>query len=248
MQPISALYTDLSAYYDLMCCDINYQAQSDGVRRIHQIFGNGGKNHLDLACGTGPHMRHFIDAGYRSTGLDLNQPMLNLAKARCPQADFTQGNMCNFTLPQPVDLITCFLYSIHYSQNIELLSQCIQHVYMALNVGGVFCFNAVDKDKICNKTAVRHSILHDNHHFEFESGWHYPGNGNSQALNLRISRTAAKQTDHWHDQHAMVAVSFTELAALLAPWFELHILAHDYDKVVPCNTDSGNAIFVGIKL
>lgn len=34
----NALYTDLSGYYDLMCVDIDYQAQSNCVRRLHQIF------------------------------------------------------------------------------------------------------------------------------------------------------------------------------------------------------------------
>ncbi|MFO8142798.1 MAG: SAM-dependent methyltransferase, partial [Marinobacter sp.] len=37
--PPNALYTDLSGYYDLMCADIDYRAQSNGVRRLHQLFG-----------------------------------------------------------------------------------------------------------------------------------------------------------------------------------------------------------------
>ena len=57
----NALYTDLSGYYDLMCADIDYRAQSLCVQRLHTLFGNGGMTHLDLACGTGPHMRHFLD-------------------------------------------------------------------------------------------------------------------------------------------------------------------------------------------
>ena len=36
----TALHTDLSHYYDLMCADIDYQAQSHCVRRLHQLFGN----------------------------------------------------------------------------------------------------------------------------------------------------------------------------------------------------------------
>jgi ubiquinone/menaquinone biosynthesis C-methylase UbiE len=57
----NTLYTDLSGYYDLMCADIDYLAQSTLVRRLHQLFGNSGVVHLDLACGTGPHVRHFIN-------------------------------------------------------------------------------------------------------------------------------------------------------------------------------------------
>ena len=80
---VNALYTDLSGYYDLMCADIDYQAQSHCIHRLQQLFGNGGARHLDMACGTGPHIRHFIDAGYASSGLDIHQPMLDLAAARC---------------------------------------------------------------------------------------------------------------------------------------------------------------------
>ena len=43
----TALYTDLSHYYDLMCADIDYQAQSHCVRRLHQLFGNQGRRHLE---------------------------------------------------------------------------------------------------------------------------------------------------------------------------------------------------------
>ena len=247
MMSSNALYTDLSGFYDLMCCDINYPAQSNTVQRLHQLLGNGGKTHLDLACGTGPHIRHFIDYGYQSSGLDLNQPMLDLAKARCPQAHFMLQNMCSFTLDQPVDLITCFLYSIHYSANIAQLNQCLASVYAALNAGGMFCFNAVDKDKICNNSAVRHSTTHDDSHFVFESLWHYSGDGEQQALKLRIARTRGENVQLWQDEHPMVAISFARLQALLSPYFEVHILAHDYDKISPWDTTSGNALFACVK-
>lgn len=243
----NALYTDLSGYYDLMCCDINYLAQSRSVIRLHQLFGNGGNNHLDLACGTGPHIRHFLDYGYQSCGLDLNQPMLDLAYARCPQASFMLQDMCHFTLDKPVDLVSCFLYSIHYSASINKLKQCIASVYAALTNGGVFCFNAVDKDKICNDSAVRHSTTYDNSHFVFESLWHYSGNGEQQALKLRIAKTRDNHTQQWQDEHPMVAINFAQLQALLSPYFDVHILAHDYTIISPWDNTSGNALFICVK-
>src|SRR5690606_15568547 len=144
----NALYTDLSGYYDLMCADIDYPAQSHCIQRLQQIFGNGGKTHLDLACGTGLHVRHFIDMGYQSNGLDINQPMLDIAQTRCPEAQFSLQDMSSFSINQPVDLITCFLYSIHYNAGIDKFKECIVSVHRALNTDGVFCFNAVDKHKI----------------------------------------------------------------------------------------------------
>ncbi|MBT2774052.1 class I SAM-dependent methyltransferase [Halomonas sp. ISL-60] len=243
----NALYTDLSGYYDLMCVDIDYRAQSNAIRRLHQMFGNGGTTHLDLACGTGPHVRHFIDAGYQSNGLDFNQPMLDIAAARCPEAQFTRQDMSHFEVGEPSDLITCFLYSIHYNDGIEKLTACISSAHRALASGGIFCFNAVDKDKINNDLFVKHTAKQANDLFTFRSGWHYSGQGEKQSLRLSIEKANADAKQVWNDEHPMVAVNFAELTALLAPYFEVHVFEHNYETIKPWDTTSGNAIFVCVK-
>ncbi|NOH29626.1 class I SAM-dependent DNA methyltransferase [Vibrio mediterranei] len=243
----NSLYTDLSGYYDLMCVDIDYQAQSHNVKRLHQLFGNQGNTHLDLACGTGPHVRHFIDYGYQSSGLDINQPMLDFASVRCPEAQFSLQNMSEFTVTQPLDLITCFLYSIHYCDGIERLKQCINSVFNALSVGGVFCFNAVDRLKINNHSFVQHSAESEGSKFTFRSGWYYEGQGERQALKLNIEKTTGDETQSWFDEHPMVAFTIQELKALLEPLFEVHLFEHDYEKITPWDQQSGNVLAVCIK-
>ncbi|MDX1587401.1 MAG: class I SAM-dependent methyltransferase [Oleiphilaceae bacterium] len=244
----NALYTNLSGYYDLMCADIDYQAQSYAAHRLNRIFGHPGSRHLDLACGTGPHIRHLLDLGYHSTGLDIHPPMLERARIRCPQAQFTAQDMCGFAVAGPVDLVTCFLYSIHYSGSLARLQACIACVHQALNPGGVFCFNAVDKHRIDNRLMVRHTAEFEDSHFVFRSGWHYGGEGERQSLKLSIEKTTDGHTQSWRDEHPMVAVSFEQLQALLQPYFEVHVFEHDYERIVPLAQGSGNALIVGIKL
>ncbi|MDR6235995.1 class I SAM-dependent DNA methyltransferase [Pseudomonas oryzihabitans] len=243
----TALYTDLSAYYDLLCADIDYRAQSEAVLRLQRLFGNGGSRHLDLACGTGPHVRHFLDTGFQSSGLDLNPPMLAQAALRCPEAQFSCQDMCAFELEQPVDLITCFLYSLHYSASLERLQACLERVHAALTPGGLFCFNAVDKRRIDNASAVGHSVERADGYFNFASAWHYPGEGERQQLRLRIERYHAGERQTWQDEHPMVAVDFPELLALLEPCFEVQVLEHDYQRIEPWDGASGNALFVCVK-
>lgn len=245
--PSTALYTDLSNYYDLMCADINYQEQSDYVRRLHQLLGNQGINYLDLACGTGPHLRHFIDFGYKSNGVDINQPMLDIAQVRCPEAQFSQQDMRNLNMVTQMDLISCFLYSIHYNQSIAALMDCIVSVHNALKPGGLFCFNAVDKSKIDNRAGIKRHMSHDGSDFIFQSNWHYCGEGEQQALQLNIDKTTDGITETYHDQHTMVALTFQHLQQLLEPYFEVQIFTHDYQKITPWDTTAGNAIFVAIK-
>lgn len=244
---VNALYTGLSGYYDLMCVDINYQAQSNAIHRLHQLFGNGGSTHLDLACGTGPHVRHFIDFGYTSSGLDINQPMLDIAANRCPEAHFSLQDMSTFEVSDPLDLITCFLYSIHYNDSIAKLSACIASAHKALKAGGVFYFNVVDKQRINNDLFVKHTAKQAEDTFTFRSGWHYSGQGEKQSLRLSIEKANANATQVWNDEHSMVAVSFGELTALLEPYFEVHVFEHNYETITPWDNVSGNAIFVCVK-
>lgn len=243
----TALYTDLSGYYDLMCADINYQEQSDYVRRLHDLLGNQGKDYLDLACGTGPHIRHFIDFGYTVSGVDINQPMLDIAQTRCPEAQFTQQDMSNLDMDSQMDLISCFLYSIHYNQSIATLTECIASVHRALKPGGMFCFNAVDKRTIDNRAGIKRHLSHNHSDFSFQSNWYYSGEGEQQKLQLNIEKTTDGITECWRDQHAMVALTFQHLQQLLEPYFEVHIFAHDYHKIAQWENAAGNAFFVGIK-
>lgn len=243
----TALYTDLSRYYDLMCADIDYREQSEYVQRLARLFGNGGGRHLDLACGTGPHVRHFIDFGYASSGLDIHEPMLALARRRCPEATFLQGDMCRFSVAEPLDLITCYLYSIHYCQSIDNLRHCIAAVHGALNPGGLFCFNAVDRTTIDNGKQVRHAIEHGGSRFVFWSGWHYAGSGEEQQLLVKIEKHSGDAVEVWQDRHAMVAVSFGELRALLQRYFDVHVFEHRCDRIEPWDGVSGNAFFVCVR-
>jgi len=245
--PQTALYTDLSRYYDLMCADIDYREQSEFVRRVHGLLGNQGVDYLDLACGTGPHIAHFMEFGYRAQGMDIHQPMLDIAQQRCPGAQFFCGDMASFAVAQPLDLISCFLYSIHYNADLEKLERCFAQAHKALNAGGMFCFNAVDKDRIDNRPGIKRHLQKDASDFCFQSNWFYPGTGAQQQLQLCIEKTTQGITETWRDHHPMVALSFAEMHALLSGYFEVYCFEHDYRSLLPWNGSSGNAIFVCIK-
>lgn len=45
----------------------------------------------------------------------------------------------------------------------------------------------------------------------------------------------------------MVAVNFAELQSLLAPYFDVQVLEHDYQRLAPWDGRSGNALFACTK-
>lgn len=242
----TALYTDLSHYYDLMCADIDYQAQSHCVRRLHQLFGNQGRRHLDLACGTGPHVRHFLDFGYRSAGLDINQPMLDLARQRCPEAHFSRQDMAGFQVDEPLDLITCFLYSIHYNAGLERLRACLASVHGALADGGVFCFNTVDKGRstIARSSAIPWSI-------EAAASPSVPAGTTAARASARrcasVSRNHGRNDPDLGGRTPHGRPRLRRAAAPVADAFRVQVFEHDYERITPWAGSSGNALFVCVK-
>lgn len=235
------LYADLSGYYDLLCSAIDYRQQCDFAVRVHGLFGNGGHRYLDLACGSGAHLELMSEHGFICSGLDISAPMLALAAQRCPKAQLYLLDMSELSIAQPVDFITCFLYSLHYSHPRQKFTQTLQKVYEALAPGGLFCFDAVDKFCVANDSGHRHSA---NHQLHFQTRWHYSGGGETLHLHVDIR----DQNQRYYEQHLMSALSIVEVEQELnAIGFDVEILERDFERLIPWHGINGNVIFCASK-
>ena len=244
----TALYTDLARYYDLMCADINYQEQSQHAFRLHRLLGAGGNEYLDLACGSGPHVEQFIAMGYNATGLDLNAPMLSIAAQRCPTATFSLQDMSEFSFAQRFDLITCFLYSMHYCYPTEKFQAAAARAYAALNPGGVIYFDAVDKNTIANDQGVSHEHAQGDDVFRFQSRWFYKGNGDLLDLFLRIHKKNGTKQERWQDHQKKLALNKNSMQKILIKiGFEVTVLKRNFDRIEIWDGVAGNVIFVCVK-
>lgn len=244
-----SLYTDLSSFYDLFCAEVDYEAQSSFTQRVFACFASSnGRDYLDLACGTGQHMEWMERYGFAATGLDNSTQMLERAGLRCPSAQLMLCDLAAFEQYEIFDLITCFLYSIHYSHPVAALTETVRRAWRALKPGGIFLFNAVDAHGISNDSGVTTWLEDREGMLSFRSAWNYRGAGDVLDLNLVITRHKEKEALVWHDHHVMTAVSLLELRELLqATGFEVVMLEHDYSSMQPWNNASFNAIFVACK-
>lgn len=135
--------TDNPAIYEQRFPDPGHLAArfaDDLVRR----FG-GGRNLLDVGCGTGRDARYWTGRGYRVVGLDSSPQMVEHAQRHCPEAEFLVADMRTFgpvstsgrQNPEnhsqgPFDTITCldsaFLYC-HTNDDIDaFLQRCREHL------------------------------------------------------------------------------------------------------------------------
>jgi SAM-dependent methyltransferase len=243
------IYSDLSGYYDQFCAEVDYPGQCAFASRVFDTFAeSGGRQYLDLACGSGQHLLEMQRFGFVAHGLDNSGAMLALAAQRCPGAQLQLCDLAAFEQRNSFDLITCFLYSLHYSHPTSALEQTLQCSFAALKPGGVLLFNAVDARGIRNDAGITTHLRDGADQLHFRSAWHYRGEGEVLDLHLGITRESATGAEHWRDHHVMTALTFPQLAALLqAVGFEVTVMEHDYSLLRSWDQVSANALFVACK-
>lgn len=130
-------YTRLAPYYDRMYKQIDYEGNSQKLHDIIQKYKKSkGIRWLDVACGTGTHIMHLIDK-YDAMGFDLSDEMLTIAREKCPDIEFVQGNMTELNLGLKFDVITCLFGSIGYLTQEEELEKAIHAFSKHTDPGGV---------------------------------------------------------------------------------------------------------------
>lgn len=243
------LYADLSEYYDQFCAEVDYAEQCEFAERAFACFASsGGRQYLDLACGTGQHLAHMQTRGFVASGLDNSAQMLAQAQLRCPDAQLLLCDIAAFEQVAQFDLITCFLYSIHYSHPTAALVQTLRRAWRALKPGGIFLFNAVDVAGIRNHKRVTTQLQLCDDNLRFESGWEYRGDGDVLDLFLRITKQSIVDSQSWSDHHTMTAVTFLQLREMLEEaGFHVTLLEHDYSTLQPLSEKASNAIVVATK-
>lgn len=252
------LYADLSHYYDLFCAGVDYGEQCEFAHRVFRSFSGQAPaqnsrpaaqpRYLDLACGTGPHIAHMLAYGYQCSGLDNSADMLRMAQARCPRAQLIHADMAALALDNCVELVSCFLYSIHYNHPLSALYQTLARVWQALVPGGVFVFNMVDVRGINSRHVVSTELEHQGHQLRFKSGWTYCGQGDAMALHLMVEDSYQGQTRQWQDVHTMSAITVDEMQHWLQYCgFEVTVLEHDYRSLQVFGGDSFNVLVVAVK-
>ena len=106
------MFGDSSRYYDLIYGFKDYHREAEFLRILIERVAPGARTLLDVACGTGKHLRYL--SGYHVEGLDLNSNFLEIARCKLPEVRFYLADMRDFKLGKTYDVITCLFSSIGY--------------------------------------------------------------------------------------------------------------------------------------
>jgi len=145
------VYDRFAEVYDYLMQYVDYDGWVD---YLEQLFGKRGfraETVVDLACGTGNTSIPLARRGYRVTGLDLSPQMLAIASQKADREgltiDFQHGDLRDFVLKQPVDLMVSFQDGFNYLLSVHDLNGALARVYAGLKPGGLFVFdlNGIDR-------------------------------------------------------------------------------------------------------
>ncbi|MBN1874693.1 MAG: class I SAM-dependent methyltransferase, partial [Anaerolineae bacterium] len=110
-------------------------------------IGQTNKTLLDVCCGVGHLALHFLEHGYRVTGLDLSPEMLVYARERTQvymdqgKVTFVEGNAANFTLDATFGLVTSTFDALNHLPTLDDLQGCFRSVAAVLEADGWFVFD-----------------------------------------------------------------------------------------------------------
>jgi len=117
---------------------------------IHDFYastsiGQDNKSVLDLCCGAGHLVCHFLEKGYQVVGLDLSEYMLHYARENTSKyvesgrAKFIQGNASDFKLDEHFGLVVSTFDALNHLENEQALKSCFECVYKVSE--GFFIFD-----------------------------------------------------------------------------------------------------------
>jgi SAM-dependent methyltransferase len=120
--------------YDAMGKD--YERESADIHALVQARRPGASTLLDVACGTGGHLRH-LRAHYEVTGTDVEPAMLQQAAERLPGVPLHEADMRTLALGRRFDAVMCLFSSIGYLRDRGELDTAVAAMANHLAPGGV---------------------------------------------------------------------------------------------------------------
>jgi len=131
------MYTHSATLYDLIYSWKDYGWEVDYLLGIIQTRVPHARTLLDVACGTGEHLRHLT--GFDRTGLDLDPELLRVAGTKLPDVRLVHSDMADFDLGSQFDVVLCLFSAIGYVVTVPKLNAAVSCMARHLNPSGILC-------------------------------------------------------------------------------------------------------------
>ena len=129
-------YDKSAPWYDKIYSFKDYAAEAARLRTLVEQRRPGARRLLDVACGTGEHLRH-LRQHFDVVGIDASQAMLEIARRKLPGVPLHRGDMRTFDLGTTFDAAICMFGAMGHLQDEGELLTAIRQIANHLMPGGV---------------------------------------------------------------------------------------------------------------
>jgi len=152
-----SVFKKYAELYDLLNKDKDYEGEAGQIFETLQKYGIiNGASVLDLGCGTGKHDHILAKMGYKMTGVDLSEEMIDIAnKHNSPgfqlpslskreglgESCFLQSDIRNLNLNKKFDAVISMFHVMSYQNTNEDFELVLKTAYDHLEKGGIFLFD-----------------------------------------------------------------------------------------------------------
>jgi SAM-dependent methyltransferase len=137
------VYARSADVYDLLYAASgikDYAAEADRLDAIIRQRNPGPRSLLDVACGTGQHLR-FLRERYEVEGVELSPEMIAIARTHLPGVPLRVADMRSLDLGRTFDAVTCLFSSIGYMIEPAELRETVRRFAAHLAPEGVLVFD-----------------------------------------------------------------------------------------------------------
>lgn len=180
-------YGAFARVYDKALGELFLHGIAQVLRALEVEYPTERKTHLDIACGTGLAMRHFIARGWKSKGVDVSYSMASRARAR--GLDVMVADFRDLALRGSFERITCLYDSLNHILDRDDLQRAFSCVEPLMDDSSLFWFDLNDPASYDGVWAIAEPYVSSGEDYHLEIATRY-----DEAANFATARVQG-----WHD-------------------------------------------------
>ena len=141
------VFEKYAPHYDLLYQDKDYIKESNYILSLIKNYQPETRKIIEFGSGSGIHGRLLADAGFRVSGIEKSQQMIDLGlssnKGKNHNTNFSciQGDCTSTFLGDDFDTVISLFHVLSYQTSYEKILAMLNNAYRQLKPGGVFIFD-----------------------------------------------------------------------------------------------------------
>lgn len=160
------VFKDYAYYYNAFYQDKNYEEEAKQVDCLLKKYGENISNIINYGCGTGKHDIELVKLGYRCTGIDLSELMIDIARENAKivgkDIEFSVADIRKYEPKEQYDAVISLFHVMSYQNSNQDVLAAFQSARQALKEGGLFLFDVwYGPGVLSDKPSVRVKEIED---------------------------------------------------------------------------------------